>query len=95
MTAEAQLIPLSALQHFLYCPRQCALIHNEQVWAENRFTAEGQLLHKKGKKGSGEKGVREKGSGKRGQGANLDKIPSRPTCWQQKPTRPHRLQTRQ
>ena len=32
-------IPLSALQHFLYCPRQCALIHNEQAWAENRFTA--------------------------------------------------------
>jgi CRISPR-associated exonuclease Cas4 len=40
-------IPLSALQHWLYCPRQCALIHNEQVWAENQFTAEGQLLHKK------------------------------------------------
>jgi hypothetical protein len=40
-------IPLSALQHWLYCPRQCALIHNERVWAENRFTAEGQLLHKK------------------------------------------------
>lgn len=44
-------IPLSALQHWLYCPRQCALIHNEQVWAENRFTAEGQLLHKKANEG--------------------------------------------
>ena len=54
MTAEAQLIPLSALQHFLYCPRQCALIHNEQVWAENRFTAEGQLLHKKANEGPDE-----------------------------------------
>ena len=54
MTAEAQLIPLSALQHFLYCPRQCALIHNEQAWAENRFTAEGQLLHKKANEGADE-----------------------------------------
>ena len=47
-------IPLSALQHFLYCPRQCALIHNEQAWAENRFTAEGQLLHKKANEGPDE-----------------------------------------
>lgn len=40
-------IPLSALQHYLYCPRQCALIHLEQQWAENRQTAEGRLLHDK------------------------------------------------
>lgn len=39
------LIPLSALQHYLYCPRQCALIHVERLWAENRQTAEGRLLH--------------------------------------------------
>jgi len=38
-------IALSALQHYLFCPRQCALIHVEQVWAENRFTAEGRLMH--------------------------------------------------
>ena len=38
-------IPLSALQHHLYCPRQCALIHIERIWSENRFTAEGRLLH--------------------------------------------------
>lgn len=38
-------IPLSALQHYLYCPRQCALIHLEQQWEENVFTAEGRLLH--------------------------------------------------
>ncbi|WP_029009606.1 CRISPR-associated protein Cas4 [Azospirillum halopraeferens] len=38
-------VPLSALQHDLYCPRQCALIHVERQWAENRFTAEGRLLH--------------------------------------------------
>jgi CRISPR-associated exonuclease Cas4 len=40
-------IPLSALQHYLYCPRQCALIHIERLWSENRFTAEGRLLHDK------------------------------------------------
>lgn len=44
-TSEKDLLPLSAIQHFLYCPRQCALIHIEQQWAENRFTAEGRLLH--------------------------------------------------
>lgn len=44
---EDDLVPLSALQHFLYCPRQCALIHNEQLWAENQFTAEGRLLHER------------------------------------------------
>lgn len=38
-------IPISALQHYVYCPRQCALIHLERVWAENRETAEGRLLH--------------------------------------------------
>jgi CRISPR-associated exonuclease Cas4 len=54
MNTEEQTIPLSALQHWLYCPRQCALIHNEQVWAENRFTAEGQLLHKKANEGPDE-----------------------------------------
>ena len=45
MHAEDQLISLSALQHWLYCPRQCALIHLEQAWAENRFTAEGKVMH--------------------------------------------------
>lgn len=38
-------IPLSALQHAVYCLRQAALIHIERIWAENRFTAEGQVLH--------------------------------------------------
>ncbi len=41
------LIPLSALQHFAFCPRQCALIHNEQVWAESLLTAEGRLMHER------------------------------------------------
>ncbi|MGA9110771.1 MAG: CRISPR-associated protein Cas4 [Smithella sp.] len=39
------LIQLSALQHYAFCPRQCALIHVEQVWAENRLTAEGRIMH--------------------------------------------------
>ena len=43
--AEDALIPLSALQHYLFCPRQCALIHVEQIWTENVATAEGRLLH--------------------------------------------------
>lgn len=45
MHDEDQLIALSALQHWLYCPRQCALIHVEQAWAENKFTAEGKVMH--------------------------------------------------
>ncbi len=41
------LIQLSALQHFAFCPRQCALIHNEQVWSESMLTAEGRLMHER------------------------------------------------
>lgn len=43
--SEDNLIPLSALQHLLFCERQCALIHNERLWEENRFTAEGNVMH--------------------------------------------------
>lgn len=45
--AEDGLIPLSALQHHLFCPRQCALIHVEQIWAEDGATAEGHILHER------------------------------------------------
>lgn len=45
--AEDGLVPLSALQHWLFCPRQCALIHVEGLWAENAATAEGRVLHGK------------------------------------------------
>jgi CRISPR-associated exonuclease Cas4 len=38
-------IPLSALQHAVYCLRQAALIHIERLWEENRFTAEGRVVH--------------------------------------------------
>ena len=44
---EDDLLPLSGLQHLLFCERQCALIHIEQVWAENSLTAEGRLMHER------------------------------------------------
>ncbi len=47
MYTEDDLVPLSGLQHLLFCERQCALIHIEQVWAENLFTAEGRILHER------------------------------------------------
>ena len=47
MIVEDDLLPISALQHYAYCPRQFALIHVEQVWEENRYTAEGRLLHER------------------------------------------------
>ena len=47
MYSENDLLPISALQHLAFCPRQCALIHIEQLWAENFFTAEGRGLHEK------------------------------------------------
>jgi len=54
MTSALDLLPLSALQHLLYCERQCALIHVEGVWVENRFTAEGRLLHERSDAGGTE-----------------------------------------
>lgn len=39
------MIPLSALNHFLYCPRRCGLIHVEGLFIQNAFTVEGQLRH--------------------------------------------------
>lgn len=40
-------IMISALQHYAYCPRQCALIHIEQTWDENLFTLRGNRVHEK------------------------------------------------
>ncbi|MAT69402.1 MAG: CRISPR-associated protein Cas4 [Planctomycetaceae bacterium] len=54
MYAEADLLPLSALQHLVFCERQCALIHVERQWGENRLTAQGQVLHKKAHDGKPE-----------------------------------------
>ena len=47
MYDEDDLIPISALQHMLFCERQCALIHIECAWSENRLTAEGRIMHEK------------------------------------------------
>jgi CRISPR-associated exonuclease Cas4 len=44
---DDDLIQISALQHAMFCERQYALIHLEGVWAENRFTAEGEVLHER------------------------------------------------
>ncbi|MCP4235340.1 MAG: CRISPR-associated protein Cas4 [Aestuariibacter sp.] len=44
---DNQSIMISALQHYAFCPRQFALIHLEQVWAENFFTAHGNQLHER------------------------------------------------
>ena len=51
---------ISALQHFAYCPRQFSLIHIEQAWEENYFTADGRRLHERVDIGASEKrhGVR-------------------------------------
>ena len=44
---EDDRIPLSALQHYVYCPRQCALIHVEQAWQDNLFTLRGDRAHER------------------------------------------------
>jgi len=48
VTMEAdQSVPISALQHYIYCPRQCGLIHVAQVWSENLHTQKGKREHEK------------------------------------------------
>jgi len=42
---EEDPLPISALQHLAFCERQCALIHLEGMWRDNRLTAQGALLH--------------------------------------------------
>lgn len=44
---EEELVAISALQHYAYCPRQCALIHVEQTFDENLFTLRGRRAHEK------------------------------------------------
>jgi len=44
---ESDLLPISSLPHLSYCKRRFALVHIEQIWAENMFTAEGRNLHDK------------------------------------------------
>jgi CRISPR-associated exonuclease Cas4 len=47
MYSEDDLLPLSGLQHLMFCERQWGLIHIEQIWEENRLTAEGRVLHER------------------------------------------------
>ena len=47
MFTEDDFIQISALQHYAFCPRQCALIHVEDVWQENVYTVRGDILHEK------------------------------------------------
>jgi len=47
-------VSLSALQHFVFCPRQCALIHVEQVWEDNSQTARGHQTHERAHGGGSE-----------------------------------------
>src|SRR4051794_36573774 len=42
---DADLVTISALQHWSYCPRQCALIHVERVWDENLYPLRGRRAH--------------------------------------------------
>ncbi|MEW6536430.1 MAG: CRISPR-associated protein Cas4 [Candidatus Auribacterota bacterium] len=44
---DNQIVPISALEHYLYCPRQCALIHNEGVFTDNVLTISGKLDHQR------------------------------------------------
>lgn len=45
MYNEDELLQLSGLQHFVFCRRRWALIHIEQLWAENFRTVDGALFH--------------------------------------------------
>ena len=54
MDDDDDLVPLAALQHWLVCPRQCALIHLEQAWLDNQLTAEGNVLHARVDQGGAE-----------------------------------------
>lgn len=47
MYSEDDLLPLSGLQHLVFCERQWALIHIEQTWVENRLTALGREQHER------------------------------------------------
>ena len=45
MSTTGEPLVISALEHFSYCPRQCALVHLESVWDENIFTTRGRHVH--------------------------------------------------
>jgi CRISPR-associated exonuclease Cas4 len=51
MFTEDDLLPLSGLQHMSFCERRWALVQIEQIWENNRFTAEGNVIHEKAHSG--------------------------------------------
>lgn len=51
MFSEADFLPVSGLQHLAFCERRWALVQIENVWEENRFTAEGRVLHERAHSG--------------------------------------------
>ena len=54
MPDSTEPVMISALEHYSYCPRQCALIHVEQVWDENLYTLRGRDLHRHADEAGGE-----------------------------------------
>ena len=70
MYTEDEMLPLSGIQHYAFCPRQWYLIHVEQLWEENHLTAEGHLLH--------EKVHQPEESGRRGNVITLRSVPLAP-----------------
>ncbi len=46
-SAELAVVPISAIEHFEYCPRQCALIHVDGIWADNPHTLKGTRAHRR------------------------------------------------
>lgn len=50
MSAEL-VVPVAALEHHVYCPRQCALIHVDGLWFDNRHTVRGQAGHRRADSG--------------------------------------------
>lgn len=47
MEDDSDWLPLSAIFRYAHCPRQCYLFHVEGQKAENRFTVEGNLVHRR------------------------------------------------
>jgi len=45
--SDALIVPISAIEHFVYCPRQCALIHCDGVWTDNAHTVRGSRSHRR------------------------------------------------
>ena len=44
---EEDLLPLWGVEHLIFCPRQAAVRYVENLWEENRFTVEGNILHER------------------------------------------------